>query len=246
MKRHKIDINVDVGEGVGNEAELLPFVSSCNIACGGHAGDETTMRQVVQLANQWRIKIGAHPSFPDTSNFGRIPMNMSCAALFTSLKDQVESLNSILRQEHAQLHHIKPHGALYNQAAHDLETATVIVELMKRFHLSIKLYVPYGSVISEVAQKEDIPIVYEAFADRNYNPDLSLVSRKQDHAIIHNFDNLFQHVMHMIKNQKVRAINGEEVTIQADTFCLHGDHPKAVEFASKLREKLEAENIEIL
>ena len=241
-----MDINCDVGEGLGNEAELMPFISSCNIACGGHAGDLETMRAVVQIAKANRVKIGAHPSFPDKENFGRKIMDMSCAALFRSLEEQISALMAILREEHEQLHHVKPHGALYNLAAVDQETATVVVEVMKRFHLPLKLYVPFGSVISEIAEKENISITYEAFADRNYNPDLTLVPRHHDNAIITDSKMLFEHVHRMITKQKVRTINGEEVAIKADTFCVHGDNPKAVDLVRSLTTELTNFNIDIL
>ena len=130
MHPFSIDINADVGEGIGNEADLLPLISSCNIACGGHAGDTNTMREVIKLAKKNRVKIGAHPSFPDKENFGRVKMDMSCAALFTSIKQQIETLQNVLDQEHRLLHHIKPHGALYNLAVVDTKVANVIVDVL--------------------------------------------------------------------------------------------------------------------
>ena len=245
MEPFRVDINCDVGEGVGNEAGLMPFISSCNIACGGHAGDRETMRTVVRLARENHVKIGAHPSFPDKENFGRKIMDISCAALFRSLEEQISSLMAILREEHEQLHHVKPHGALYNLAAVDKEIASVVVEVMKRFHLPLKLFVPYGSVIAEIAENENIPITYEAFADRNYNPDLTLVSRQKANAMITNPKEILEHVYRMITQQKVRALNGVEVSIKADTFCVHGDNPNALELVRKLTTELTNLNIEI-
>lgn len=245
MDKVSIDINVDVGEGIGNEQQLMPLVSSCSIACGGHAGDEETMRSVVKLAKQHRVKIGAHPSFPDKENFGRVTMNMSCAALFTSLKDQIEHLLSILREEQVSLHHVKPHGALYNLAAVDKKAALVIIEVMKSFVEPIKLYVPYQSVIANLAIENNTPIVYEAFADRNYNTDLSLVSRTKKEALIHDTDVMFNHVYGMIINQNVTAITGENVSVKAETFCMHGDNFNAVSLLKKLRINLEKAGVEI-
>ena len=245
MKVFSIDINADVGEGIGNEAELLPLISSCNIACGGHAGDEETMHAVVRLAIENGVKIGAHPSFPDKENFGREVMAMSCSALYQSVKSQIELLRAIVKKERGLLHHIKPHGALYNLAAKDKTTAEVIVEVMKRFHQPLKLYVPYGSVIADIAKKEGVEITYEAFADRNYNKDLSLVSRKLPKALITDPDEMFAHVHNMIVHQKVIALSGEEVAIKADTFCIHGDNPEALRLVSDLREKLETSGVEI-
>ncbi|WNH10761.1 5-oxoprolinase subunit PxpA [Thalassobellus suaedae] len=245
MNNFSIDINVDVGEGVGNESQLMPLVSSCNIACGGHAGDNVTMRSVVKLAKQHRVKIGAHPSFPDKENFGRVKMDLSCTALFATLKHQIEDLLSILREEHITLHHVKPHGALYNLVAVDKKAALVIIEVMKSFVDPIKLYVPFQSVIASLALENNIPIVYEAFADRNYNADLSLVSRTKKEALIRDTDVMFKHVYGMILNQKVIAVTGESVPIKAETFCIHGDNFNAVSLLKKLRINLEKEGVKI-
>ena len=240
-----IDINVDVGEGVNNEAQLMPYISSCNIACGGHAGDLETMRTVVKLAKMHRVKIGAHPSFPDKENFGRQAIEISSAALFKSIREQINSLMLVLRDENARLNHIKPHGALYNLAVTNTSIATVIIEVMKSISLPIKLYVPYKSVIAELAIKENIPIVYEAFADRNYNDDLTLVSRKKKNAIISDSEALFNHVFRMITQRKVKTINGVEVKIIANTFCVHGDNPKAINLIKDLNKKLTQFHINI-
>lgn len=240
-----IDINADVGEGVGNESELLPIISSCNIACGGHSGDEQSMRNAVRLAIEHHTKIGAHPSFPDVENFGREEVEMSCASLYQSIKKQIELLKRIIREEQGLLHHVKPHGALYNLAAKNESTAKVIVEVMKRFHQPLKLYVPYGSIIAEIAQKEGVKITYEAFADRNYNHDLSLVSRKKNNALITNSDEMYAHIYNMIVHQKVKAISGAKVEIKAQTFCVHGDTPNSVKLVSELIQKLNASGIRI-
>ncbi|GAA3611735.1 5-oxoprolinase subunit PxpA [Flavivirga amylovorans] len=245
MIPNAIDINVDVGEGVGNEPELMPYISSCNIACGGHAGDTDTMRQVIKLAKEYRVKIGAHPSFPDRVNFGRINMDMPCAALFKSIKGQVDDLIAILREEHRVLHHIKPHGALYNLAAVDEKVANVIIEVLKTIILPIKLYVPYQSVIEKIAISQNIPIIYEAFADRNYNDDLTLVSRKEIGASIHDDDELFNHIFRMISKQSVKTITGKIVGIKAQTFCIHGDNPNAVNLIKNLGTRLKQHGIQI-
>jgi len=246
MKQLIVDINADVGEGLNNESQLMPFLSSCNIACGGHAGDEDTMTQVVKLAVANKVKIGAHPSFPDRDNFGRQVMPMPCADLYTALKQQVRNLMQVLRMERVTLHHIKPHGALYNLAAIDEKTANVVIEVVKSIALPLHLYVPYGSVIAKLAQKEGIKITYEAFADRNYNEDLTLVSRSQSNAIITDPNDVFAHVKTMIFEQKVRTISGVEVDIKADTFCVHGDNPEAVKLLQNLTEKLQESEVIIM
>lgn len=246
MHQFSIDINADLGEGVGNEEQLMPLISSCNIACGGHAGNEDTMRSAVKLAKQYKVKIGAHPSFPDTENFGRVLVEMPCAALFKSIEDQINALVDIINEQNTVLHHVKPHGALYNSAAKDEKTATVIIEVMKGMHLPVYLYVPYESVIANLAIEHKIPIIYEAFADRNYNDDLTLVSRSKKDAVLHNEDEVFQHVYRMISEEKVKTISGKEIDIKAHTFCIHGDNPKATWLANRLKHSLESKGISIL
>lgn len=246
MNSKTIDINVDLGEGVGNESKLMPFISSCNIACGGHAGDLKLMEHIVKLAKVYRVKIGAHPSFPDKENFGRIAMKMSPSALFDSLQKQILDLLGIIAAEKTTLHHIKPHGALYNLAAVDLETATVVVNVVKSINLPVKLYVPYNSVIATVALENNVKIVYEAFADRNYNDDLTLVSRSNENAVIEDFDNLFNHVYAMYVHQSVITVQGTEKKIKATTFCVHGDNPNAAIILKQLKEKLEVYNIDVV
>ncbi|TJY33916.1 5-oxoprolinase subunit PxpA [Pontimicrobium aquaticum] len=238
MTNISIDINADIGEGVGNEANLIPLLSSCNIACGGHAGNLETMNWCVALAKENRVKIGAHPSFPDKENFGRQIVKMSCSALYQTIKNQIKTLMSVVRDNHAALHHVKPHGALYNLAATDKKTAEVVVEVMKSIHLPLKLYVPFGSVISGIAIKEKIPITYEVFADRNYNDDLSLVSRSKENAIIKDEDVMTSHIQNMILHKKVKTINSVEVFIEAETICVHGDNPEALKLIKKLRQNL--------
>lgn len=245
MINYQIDINADVGEGLGNESQLMPYLSSCNIACGGHAGDIDTMTSVVKLAKENNVKIGGHPSFPDKTNFGRVIMQISPKDLFMSLKSQIEDLQSILHAQNLQLNHIKPHGALYNLAAKSKKTAEIIIEVIKHMEQPVKLYAPYQSVIAELANKEQISVVYEAFADRNYNKDLSLVSRDKDDAIINNKEGVLTHVLRMIKQQKVKAIDGIEVPILASTFCVHGDTKNALEILKYLNKELSKNGIKI-
>lgn len=246
MKDFVVDINADVGEGIGNEAQLMPYISSCNIACGGHAGDEDTMRSVVKLSKKHRVKIGAHPSFPDKENFGRLELDMSCAALFASLEHQINALLKILRSENATLHHIKPHGALYNLSAVNERVAKVVIEVVKGMELPTRLYVPYGSVIERLALKEGVKITYEAFADRNYNEDLTLVPRHQENALIHDPKLVFQHVYNIVLNGNVKTITGLDVPIKAQTFCVHGDTSEAIAIVKELKEQFEHKGIKVL
>jgi UPF0271 protein len=238
-----IDINADVGEGLGNEDQLMPFLSSCSIACGGHAGNLETMTTVVKLAKKYNVKVGAHPSFPDKSNFGRVVLDMSAADLYTSLKRQINVFQAVLREENVMLHQIKPHGALYNLAAKDERTAKVIIEVVKSIALPVQLYVPYKSTIAELAKKEGVKIMYEAFADRNYNTDLSLVSRNEKHAIIESKDEVLNHLIMMVRHHCVKTIQDQIVPIEASTFCIHGDTKNAIEIVSHLNNELPKQSI---
>ena len=243
MKNIKIDINADVGEGIGNESKLFPLISSCNIACGGHAGDLASMSSVVRLAKINKLKIGAHPSYPDKKNFGRKVMDISKKELEKSLINQIESLSSILSKESLELNHIKPHGALYNFSANDEKTARIIIDIVKQ--IKTKLYVPYSSHISKMAVEEGVEICNELFIDRNYNMDLSLVSRDNSNAIIQNPDEMFRHVKNII-NKKIVTIEGIEKRVDFDTLCIHGDNPSAVKLMRELHTKLNTVGIEIL
>jgi len=240
-----VDINCDVGEGIGNEAALMPHISSCNIACGGHAGTVDSIDTTIQLAQQYAVKIGAHPSFPDTANFGRKTLEMSPDALQKSIEKQLNLMCERLAVLGAELYHVKAHGALYNLSAMDEATATALVKAIKNTTPDVFLYVPYNSVIESVALEQQVPVIYEAFADRNYNDDLSLVARSKENALISDESAVFTHVHNMIVHQKVTTISGLEVAIKASTFCVHGDHSNAVELVESLVKSLENHNINV-
>lgn len=240
-----IDINCDVGEGIGNEDELMPYITSCNIACGAHAGDEKTMSKVIRLAMQWGVKIGAHPSYPDRENFGRASMEMSEDDLKKSVLSQIRNLVSILSNEGGSLHHIKPHGALYNDLAKDKHLSLVFLDAINGFKNKVFLYVPFKSVIEEEALKMGFKVKREAFADRNYNTDLSLVSRKLPDALIHNPKLVLEHLIRLAKERTVRTIDGTERIILADTFCIHGDTPDAMNILDYLSKELPKHQIKL-
>ncbi len=241
-----IDINCDVGEGVGNETEIFPFISSCNIACGGHAGDMDTMTQIVKLAKHHNVKIGAHPSYPDKENFGRRVMDISKQDLQESIVKQLQRFDSILDQEQAELHHIKAHGALYNETAKDKDLAQTYLEAIQEYKTRTLLYVPFGSVIAELAHQQGFEVWYEAFGDRNYNSELSLVSRKLDNALIHNPKKVLDHILPIIKEGHVRAVSGEFIKIEAKTFCIHGDTPSALKILMYLSQELSKHQVQLL
>ncbi|HET8736984.1 MAG TPA: LamB/YcsF family protein, partial [Pricia sp.] len=173
-----IDINCDVGEGADNEAQLFPLISSCNIACGGHAGDVDSMERVVRLAKKYQVKVGAHPSYPDRANFGRSAMAISPESLIHSIREQVSTLTAILQKEGIGLHHIKAHGALYHEIAKNTAQAENFLQAASVFGKDILIYAPYASTIGKKAIEHGFSTAREAFADRNYKADLSLVSRK--------------------------------------------------------------------
>jgi UPF0271 protein len=240
-----IDINCDLGEGVRNESVLMPLISSCNIACGGHAGDLETMTTVVNLAKINNVNIGAHPSFPDKENFGRAIIAMSADDLFDTLTTQIKSLKVIVEAQQLKLHHVKPHGALYNLASVDAATATVIVNVVKSIDKDLVLYAPFESVISKIAIQEGLRVMFEGFADRNYNEDLTLVLRSELNALIHDPVVMFEHVYNMISRGNVTTREGAEVPLKVDTFCMHGDEKNVAYNLQFLIKKLASKNIEI-
>lgn len=241
----KIDINCDVGEGLHNEHLLMPYISSCNIACGGHFGDANTVDKTIKIAIKNKVKIGAHPSFPDTNNFGRKVMQISDEELKRSIQNQLDLLLERLSFFNEQLHHIKPHGALYNIIAVDEKLAILFIESTQKYLKDTFLYVPYNSVIEQIALKNNIKIKYEAFADRNYNDDLKLVSRTYKNALITDKEEVCNHIFYMINHQKVKTISGLSKEIKADTFCVHGDTENAVEIVKYMHQQFQKEELRI-
>ena len=244
MKKIKLDINADVGEGIENENELFPFISSCNIACGGHTGNYKTMLSTVRLAKQYNVKIGAHPSFEDRENFGRKILKVDKKELLSSLINQVESLQDILKNQEIKLNHIKAHGALYNLSAYDKDSAKIIIELAKK--IDTKLYVPYSSLISKIAKEQGVETCNELFVDRNYNSDLTLVSRENSNALINDSKTMFEHVKKIINDQIITSINNKNMSVEFDTLCIHGDSPNAIELIKELHFKLKNIGIKII
>ncbi len=229
-----IDINCDVGEGLNNEHLLIPYISSCNIACGGHAGDIDTMTKVVSLAAKYKVKIGAHPSYPDKENFGRKSIEISKNDLSKTILNQIQTLEKFAENFDLQLHHIKPHGALYSDIAKSETSANSFLDIIEVFKTKYKLYVPYNSAIEKEGQRRNFDIIYEAFADRNYKDDGSLVSRQNSNAIISDINAIITHVSQIINEGKVSTISGKKILIKADTFCVHSDTKNVVEIVKTL------------
>ena len=244
MKR-QIDINADLGEGFGNDAEMMPLISSCSIACGGHYGDKTTMLATIQLAKKYHVKIGAHPSFPDPDNFGRKYVSMTKSELTNSLVEQLLNFYTVCETEDTLAHHIKLHGALYNHAAIDPDIADAVMDAIVATRLLPKLYVPYGSVLAQKA-KNTCPIVYEAFIDRRYNDDRSLVSRSESIALIKDSKYAFNQLLRIYNKAVVTTVSKSDIFIKAATFCIHGDHANSINILNYIHEQLPFYGIEVV
>ncbi|WP_276166971.1 5-oxoprolinase subunit PxpA [Zobellia alginiliquefaciens] len=243
MKVKYIDLNCDVGEGVDNEEELLPLLSSCNIACGGHAGNSATMSLIVGLAKENNVLIGAHPSYPDKDNFGRSSMVMDPKELMTSIRSQIKSLVNIVSHLGLKLNHIKAHGALYNDIAKNASLAACFLAAIEEYKKDVLIYVPFGSEIDKEAEQAGYRVKFEVFADRNYQADLNLVPRKENKALITDKKEVLMHVVEMANHKRVKTVHGEVVSIIGDTFCIHGDTPAALEIVLYLTRELPNHNI---
>lgn len=229
-----IDLNCDMGEGCGSDAELMNYVSSINIACGFHAGDTTLMRKTAELAVNKGLIIGAHPSFNDSANFGRKEMQISPEEVFDIVFYQILNMKGICQDLGTKLHHVKPHGALYNQAAKDKILAEAIANAVKKLDAELILYGLSGSFLISEAEKIGLQTKSEVFADRTYQPDGSLTPRTLSNALITNVDEAIKQVLQMIETQTVTATNGEIINLKAETICIHGDGENAVEFAKAI------------
>ncbi len=233
-----VDLNCDMGEGCGNDAELMNYVSSINIACGFHAGDTALMRKTVELAVNKQVKIGGHPSFQDSANFGRKEMTISTEEIFDIVFYQILNLKGICEDFGTKLHHVKPHGALYNQAAKDAKIAAAIAEAVKQLDENLILYGLSGSYLISEAEKIGLQTASEVFADRTYQPDGSLTPRSEPNALITDVKLSLAQVMQIVDTQTVTAINGEIINLKAETICIHGDGENAVEFAKTISRKI--------
>jgi UPF0271 protein len=223
-----------MGEGISNEKLLMPFINSANIACGYHAGDEDTMQQVIELCLKHQVNIGAHPSFPDRENFGRTEMQLTASAIYELVTMQLSLINKIVLRCGGKLHHVKPHGALYNMAAKDAVLAKTIAQTVKDFDDSLIYYGLSGSVMIDEANRLGLQTANEVFADRTYQADGTLTPRYLPNALLNNVDEVVKQVIKFIKENKVVTVTGEEIIVKADTICIHGDGQHAVEFAKDI------------
>jgi UPF0271 protein len=235
-----------MGEGIENDEALMPFITSANIACGYHAGDETTMRSTVMMAKKAHVAIGAHPSFLDRENFGRTEIkDITPQQVYDLVIAQLTSIHKIVIECNAHLHHVKPHGALYNMAAKDPALSMAIAHAIYDFDKTHVLFGLSGSYLISEAKAMGIKTASEVFADRTYQDDGNLTPRTKLNALIEDEEQAISQVIQMIKKGTVTATSGKEVPILAETICLHGDGKNAVAFASAINKRLIAENITI-
>lgn len=242
-----IDLNGDMGEGMENDSAIMPFISSVNIACGYHAGDETIMRRTVELALTHRVAIGAHPSYPDREHFGRVdrldpgtppfPV-IGMADLPEILTDQLARLVRICHASGGRLHHVKLHGALYNRAARDQAVSAILCETLRGFDPSLIIYGLSGSSMGEEAARRGLRFVHEAFADRGYDEDGSLTPRGRPNALIEDPASAASRALTMIRDGRVATTDGKIIPLRAETICIHGDGAHAVEMIRAIRETM--------
>lgn len=239
----RVHFNCDVAEGVGNEAQLMPHLSACNIACGAHAGNDTLIANTIKLALQYQVEIGAHPGFPDRENFGRKKMTISWGALRESIEDQIVKVRAIASQLGTTVYHIKPHGALYNLAAKDEDYAKLLIAVIQSIDDQLILFTPYNSVIAQMAEGK-LKTMIEGFADRNYTDTYALVSRDIDNAVITVPEDVYAHVKMMLSSQ-LKTHSGNTIPFTADTLCVHGDTPNSEAILKYIATRLEQEKYEM-
>lgn len=231
----EMDINCDLGEGMPDDALMMPFLGSCNIACGGHFGDGVTMQKALLLAKENSVNVGAHPSYPDKENFGRKSLNLEFEFLEHSLISQIHDFQKVCLSQNLYFHHIKPHGALYNDLAKDEKLATFFLKLMQKHFQNILLYCPPNSKIATLAPNYGVKIFLEVFADRSYNDDLSLVARSYPKALLTNIEEVEEHLRPIIFEKKIRTLSGQLISVDAQTVCVHGDNPSALAILKMIR-----------
>jgi UPF0271 protein len=238
-----VDLNADLGEGAGHDDELLELVTSANIACGFHAGDASSMRASIEAARSRDVAVGAHPSLFDRENFGRKELPVEPAEVFDAVVYQLGIFQAIAEACDVRPNHVKPHGALYNMAARDGELAHAIASAVASVDAKLIFFAPVNSALARAGEAQGLQIAHEVFADRNYCSDGSLVSRARPDALLHNPAEAAPRVLRMLLEGKVRSVDGVDVDVRAETICLHGDNPEAVDLARALRLQLEKEGV---
>lgn len=247
---YSVDLNSDIGEGfgaytMGDDNEILKYITAAQVACGWHAGDPMIMDKVVRTAAERGVAVGAHPSFPDLMGFGRRKMIISFEEAKNYVKYQVGALSAFTKTYGVKIHHLAPHGAMGNMCQDDRELARAICEAVYDIDPEIIIYYCAGAVLGEEAEKMGLKTACEIFADRAYEDDLSLRSRKLPGAMITDEEESIRRCIRMVKEGKVTSYSGKELDIKGDTLCVHGDGPKAIAFVKRIREEFEKEGIEI-
>lgn len=243
-----IDLNCDMGEGfgvytLGYDEDAMPYVTSINVACGFHASDPSNMWKTVRLAKQYGVAVGAHPSFPDLVGFGRRSLAASLEEIKADVMYQIGALWAFCQAEGIKMQHVKVHGAMYNQAEKDIQVAVAIAEAIKAVDPELYMVCLGNSAMGEGAKQAGVKYVEEAFADRAYTAQGTLVPRKQAGAVIHDVSLVADRVLSMVKDKTVTAIDGSSISISAQTICVHGDTPGAIDMIKAIRSRLEAEGI---
>jgi UPF0271 protein len=246
----RVDLNSDVGESfgaytLGQDQILLPHITSANVACGFHAGDPSVMRVTVALARQHGVAVGAHPGFPDLVGFGRRDLNATPGEIEDFVVYQVGALSAVAGAQGAQLQHVKPHGALFNMAVRDRELADAIARATAAVDRSLILFGLPGSELISAGRRAGLRTAAEVFADRAYEPDGTLVSRRKPGAVIHDPDAVVARVVRMAMERSVIAVDGSTVAFDLDTICVHGDTPGAAVLAARIREALERSGVDV-
>lgn len=237
----RIDLNADVAEGFADDA-IIPWLSSANLSCGAHAGDEDSIRQALRLCQQYQVAAGAHPSYPDRQHFGRYPMQLPISQLAQSLRQQLDDFLALASQEQVKVHHFKPHGALYNVAAKDCAIAGLLLQLAHEYQLPLVGLAQ--SPLQKQAAELGIPFIAEAFADRGYLADGTLVPRQHSGALLSTAEAIAQSLRLVLTGQ-LQSIDHQQLHLNAQTLCIHGDSPAAVELATALHQSLREKHIQI-
>ncbi len=240
-----IDLNSDLGEGAGTEDAIMPLVTSANIACGAHAGDEPTMRRTVALALRHGVAIGAHPGYRDAANFGRVALEVAPDALLADVRVQLGLLRRVVGESGAKLAHVKAHGALYNQGERDDAVAATIAEAVRAFDEDLVLFAPPGSAMERAAKRLGIRVAREGFADRAYEPDGTLRSRRLPASVHTDPAVAAEQAVSIARDQRVRTSDGGTLALEVDTICIHGDGPNAPAIARAVRGALTAAGIDV-
>src|SRR5947208_9118753 len=240
-----VDLNADLGEGSGHDGELFELISSANIATGFHAGDSDTMHAAISAARNHGVAVGAHPSFFDRENFGRKELTISNEEVFDTVAYQLGIFQALASALDVRPNHVKPHGALYNMAVRDTKLADAIARAIESVDAKLILFAPDKSELARAGEAHGLQIAREIFADRNYLNDGWLVPRTRPDALLHDPKQAAARVLRMLREGKVRSVEGSDVDVRGETICVHGDTPGAVEFARELRIRLESEGVRI-